>query len=88
MLRVNALTVGGSALELVGPHQASPLAGAALRDAGRLQSISISALRASGFSHFAWVFKAERPGGHALAEVHEQGAFVYCHEDGSFYFYQ
>ena len=52
------------------------------------QELFIPSLRASGFHSFGWVFKGEQPGGASLGPHHEQGAFVYGHNDGGFYYYQ
>ena len=80
---------GTASLTLVGPYAVrDAVAGEALRMAGRLRDTTIDSLRASGFRTFGWVFKGEQPGGGSLGAQHDQGAFVYGHVDGGFYFYQ
>lgn len=80
---------GPTSLSLVGPYEVEArAAGEALRAAGRLRVITVESLRASGFHSFGWVFKGEQPGGASLGPHHEQGAFVYGHNDGGFYYYQ
>jgi hypothetical protein len=80
--------VASGSISLVGPFDATHAAGTAVKDAGRLQPVTIDALKGAGFEHFAWVYKAEKPGGHSLGPDHEQGAFVYEHRDGDFFFFQ
>ena len=88
---VNALALEmrqAASLTLVGPYQAERRAGDALRNSGRLKDITVDSLRKSGFHQFGWVYKGEAPGGYALGPDHEQGAFVYAHKDGAYYYYQ
>lgn len=92
LLRANALgmlkaTAAGS-LTLYGPYAAERAAGDFLRRSERLQPVTLETLAHAGFHRFGWVFKDERPGEAALSEAHEQGAFVYAHKDGTYYFYQ
>jgi hypothetical protein len=75
-------------LVLVGPYDAVPAAGDALRRAGRLQRVTLGSLQAAGFETFGWCYKSERPGGYALGQQHSQGAFVYRHSEGLYFFYQ
>ena len=79
-----------------GPHPAASEVGQSMTSCGRMEPVTLPALREAGFRTFGWVNPAETFEGLAplgcdyglsATKTHPAGAYIYGSEDGSFYFY-
>ena len=79
-----------------GPHDAASEVGQAMVRAGRMDPVTLPALKEIGFQCFGWVNPREEFAGHAplscdygqsAAQSHGAGAFLYGSASGAFFFY-
>jgi hypothetical protein len=84
VLRCNALSLSETPafLHLLGPYAtADERVTAVLREQGRVEAVTLHALRTAGFGEFAWVNPNETPGGAELGDT-----FLTSWEFGAFHF--